>query len=224
MSTQNAKASSLVLASASPRRRELIRALDMSVRLADPDTDEGKPLSGESPDTFVRRLSTDKARQVASETTDALVLAADTVVVLDGSVLGKPADRSEAARMLSGLRDRAHTVVTGLTLIDVPSGRRRSTTRATDVTMRDYSSEEVAAYVASGEPMDKAGGYAVQDRAFRPARGIEGCYLNVVGLPLCDVVDLLEGFGVAATLRADWHPPNECRDCPLQTRLEVGRT
>ena len=193
------------------------------MELASPDGEEGAPLAGETPRQFVLRLSLEKARLVASKTSDAIVLGADTAVVLDGDVLGKPDGKAEAVRMLRKLRGRVHTVVTGVTALDSRSGRWLSAAKATDVTMRDFSDEEVAAYVASGDSLDKAGGYAIQDEAFRPARDTFGCYLNVVGLPMCEVVGLLEGLGVQVRLRQGWQLAEQCRDCPLEQRMEVNR-
>ena len=118
--------------------------------------------------------------------------------------------------MLGALRGREHTVLTGVTVTEAPSGRRLSGHRSTAVRMRACSDEEIAAYVASGRPMDKAGAYAVQDADFRPAEAVSGCYLNVVGLPLCVVADLLGGFGVRAGLRDGWELPPQCGGCSLR--------
>ena len=204
-----------VLASSSPRRREIINALDLDVELASPDDQEGPRRDGETAREMVLRLSLDKAQQVARPGGSAVVLAADTAVVHDGAVLGKPADAAEAARMLRALRGRPHTVITGVTALDSRSGRRDSAVSSTEVTMRPYSDAEISAYVATGEPMDKAGAYGVQDQRFRPAEEVRGCYLNVVGLPLCDVVDLLVRLDMRAPLRHGWRPPSRCRSCPL---------
>ena len=211
----------VVLASESPRRRWLAGALNMPVETAGPGSDEGRPLPGETPAGFVMRLSAEKAEAVARLAGDAIVLGADTTVVLDGQVLGKPADRGEAIWMLRELRGRSHTVVTGVTALDGRSGRRLCGVKSTDVLMREYSDGEIQAYVDSGEPMDKAGAYAVQDGAFRPALETTGCYLNVVGLPLCEVVNMLEELGVRAGLRPDSHVADDCPRCPLARRTEV---
>ena len=152
----------LILASDSPRRRELVGALDLPLELASPGGEEGAPRESESARQFALRLSMEKAGRVAAEAGDAVVLGADTVVVLDATVLGKPTDAGDAVQMLRKLRSRAHSVVTGVTALDVESGRRVSASKATEVIMRDYSNDEVAYYVASGEPSDKAGAYAVQ--------------------------------------------------------------
>ena len=208
----------LVLASASPRRRELIKALDLPVRTTASSVAESASREGETPRDYVSRVSLDKVRRAARRAGDAIVLAADTAVAVDGEVLGKPADADEAARMLRKLRGRGHTVVTGVAAVDGATGRRLSVAKSTEVAMRCYSDREIADYVASGSPLDKAGAYGVQDQAFRPAEEIDGCYLNVVGLPLCEVVDLLEGLGVEVRLATGWRPPEECHDCPLAER------
>lgn len=213
----------VVLASDSPRRREIVAALDIHVETASPGGDEAPRRKGETPGDLVLRLSFDKARRVAARIDRAVVLGADTVVVLDGEVLGKPDNDEQAARMLGRLRGRAHTVTTGVTVLDARTGRRVSAVTSTCVTMRHYSDGETAVYVASGEPLDKAGAYAVQDPGFHPARSVEGCYLNVVGLPLCETVSLLRDLEVQARLRPDWQPPDQCRSCPLDERQEALR-
>lgn len=211
----------VVLASGSPRRRELIRALDIPAQPISPNDGEGPQFTGETPADFVIRLALGKAHQVAAEVGEAIVLSADTVVVLDGDVLGKPANDAEATRMLRRLRGRVHTVLTGVTALDVGSGRWVSVTKSTDVTLRHYSDDELGAYVASGEPLDKAGAYAVQDERFNPAERIQGCYSNAVGLPLCEVVTLLDRLGIQARPRRGWRAPQQCHDCPLAQEQEA---
>lgn len=169
------------------------------------------------------RLSLEKAEEVARRTPAALVMAADTTVVIDGDVLGKPDDGEAATAMLRRLRNRTHVVVTGLTAMDSATGAWRSSAKCTQVTMRRYSDDEIQRYVSAGEPLDKAGGYAVQDPGFRPARMVDGCYLNVVGLPLCEAVSLQQQMGEAASLRPQWAPPSECRDCLLSQRGEAPK-
>ena len=212
-----------MLASASPRRRELIRALDLSVEVISPaEEEDSQPRHRETPEEFVVRLALHKARQVAKVAGEAVVIGADTAVVLAGEVLGKPASMAEATHMLERLRGRPHRVVTGVVVLDARSDRQRSIAVSSDVTMRRYSAEEMAEYVASGDPLDKAGGYAVQNETFHPAERVQGCYPNVVGLPLCELVGLLEGLGMEAPLKRDWRPPQECLDCPLRDRQEVS--
>ena len=213
----------LVLASGSPRRRALAAAFVPMPELIAPSSQETPPRAGESPERYVLRLSLEKAHGTAAGVRDALVLGADTAIVLNGEVFGKPESPSQAARMLRRLRGKAHRVVTGVTAVDSESGASLGATRSTDVTMRRYSDEELEAYVATGDPMDKAGAYAVQDVSFRPAEPVQDCYLNVVGLPLCDVVGLLAKLGADARLRPDWRPPDECLDCPLRATSEVHR-
>jgi MAF protein len=146
--------------------------------------------SGEAPASTALRLSLAKAHAVAALHPHALVLGCDTIVAFHGEVLGKPADAQEAQRMLTLLQGCTHTVFTGLALV----GRQREVTQQADtkVTMRDYTNAELAAYVASDNPLDKAGAYAIQHRSFHPVASWEGCYANVVGLPLCHVVAALE--------------------------------
>jgi MAF protein len=150
---------------------------------------------GEGPQEMASRLSALKARAVASATSAGLVIAADTLVYLDGEVLGKPSSSREAAGMLHQLRARPHEVFSGVTLVDAQSGAERTRLVRTTVWMRDYTDAEIAAYVASGDPMDKAGAYAIQHRALSPVQRINGCYANVMGLPLCDLYCMLSHAG-----------------------------
>lgn len=212
----------LILASGSPRRREIVKALEMPIRMTVSDAFEGPPEAGEEPVEYVRRLSLEKARTARHEREGSLILGADTIVVHEGEIHGKPADEVEAIHMLERLRGRTHSVITGVTLFDVDTGRHRSAARASDIVMRNYGYEEIRAYVASGEPMDKAGAYAAQDERFNPAAEIRGCYLNVVGLPLCDVIDIMADMGVKACLKTGWTPPDRCRECPLRQVPEVS--
>ncbi len=142
-------------------------------------------------------VALDKARAVAREWTGgpAVVLGADTEVVLDGRYLGKPRDAADAARMLHELSGRTHEVVTGLALVDAPSGREETLAVTTRVTMIDAGAEEIAAYVATGEPLDKAGAYAVQGLGARLVARVDGCFTNVVGLPVETTRRLLERWG-----------------------------
>ena len=212
----------LVLASTSPRRRELVRGLARAVEAVAPGGEETAPRSGEAPERYVTRLALAKARGVALQGGNAIVIGADTAVVLAGEVLGKPSDAREATAMLQRLRGRTHRVVTGVAAVHTGTGRDRTSATSSEVRMRPYSDGEVAAYVASGDPLDKAGGYAVQDTSFRPAEAVVGCYLNVVGLPLCEVTAALEELGGPTQLRAGWAPPEECDDCALRPSEEAA--
>ena len=205
----------LILASKSPRRREIICALGGSIEITSSDVVEDGPYPGEPPDRYASRLAETKARAATEGRRDGILIGADTVVTLDGEILGKPISNSEAIDMLSRLRGRTHYVITAVCVLDTATGRSVSDAGCTAVTMRDYSDDEIEDYVASGEPMDKAGAYGVQDRVFRPAELVDGCYLNVVGLPLCTVVDLLRRFGVPARVRPGWEPPAGCQACDI---------
>lgn len=156
-----------------------------------PDVDETR-LPDEHPADYVRRLAEKKARALPGE---ALVIAADTIVADGGQVLGKPSDAAEAAAMLRQLSGRTHQVYTGIALSE--NGDILSTVRRTEVTLRPFSAAEIQAYVQSGDPLDKAGAYAIQNRDFQPVASFEGCLANVMGLPLCDLSRLLGKRGVA---------------------------
>jgi len=188
---------SLWLASQSPRRREMITWLDLPVQTTSANVDES-PLADEYPREQAIRLARLKA-QVATTAQAAWVLAADTIVDLDQTALGKPRSSDEATAMLRQLRDRAHAVHTGVALYTPESGVtvRRVTSL---VQMRPYTEDEIAAYVAGGDPLDKAGAYAIQHPSFAPVAVVDRCYANVVGLPLCAVAALLEEQGITLVI------------------------
>lgn len=173
----------IILASASPRRADLLRQAGIDFIAIPADVDE-RVLSGEEPEAHVMRLATEKARVVAEKTGHGLVIGADTVVVIDGKILGKPVDRAEAVSMLRLLSGRGHRVMTGLTLANVGSREVSCHVEVTDVFFRELGDREIDAYVNSGEPMDKAGAYGIQEKGVFFVRRVEGCYNNVVGLPL----------------------------------------
>lgn len=206
-----------MLASGSPRRRELIRALDIDARIMGSGGDEDAPKPRETASAYVQRLALTKAQRARKAAPGALILSADTTVDLDGLLLGKPDDDAHAARMLAMLRGKTHKVVTGVALLDAANGKCATTARATEVYMREYSAAEIAAYIARGETRDKAGAYAAQDKIFRPAANIRGCYLNVIGLPLCDALQLLRDMGAPARLIDGWQAPDGCDDCARWT-------
>jgi septum formation protein len=189
----------LVLASASPRRRELLRGIWPEFEVIPSDVDE--TLDAGPVADAVESLALRKGRAVASRIGAGMVLAADTVVVIDGLVLGKPAGPEEARGMLERLRGRAHEVITGVAAIDAASGRAESTTAVSRVLMASYSEATIEAYVASGSPFDKAGGYAIQDLGGALVDGVIGSYTNVVGLPVEATRRLLQGFGVLSERR-----------------------
>jgi septum formation protein len=186
----------LVLASTSPRRRELLQALGLPFIIVPAEVDERQQTSA-SPATLVQSLSQAKAAAVAARYPDAVIVAADTLVVLDDLVLGKPANVEEAARMLRALRGRAHLVYSAVTALAAATGRQATAISESRVWLRNYSEAEIAAYVASGNPLDKAGAYAIQHRHFTPVARIEGCYASVMGLPLGHLAQVLAAVGVA---------------------------
>lgn len=195
----------LVLASGSPRRREMLEGLGLRFEVRPVDLDES-PLPGEDPAAYVGRLALAKARAAAgqAENEGALVLGADTVVVVDGELLGKPSDPADAARMLRQIAGRRHQVFTGVALLD--GDREWLEIARTGVEMAALSDQEIARYVASGEPLDKAGAYAVQGRGSLFVKALDGNYSNVVGLPLPVVYQLLQAAGGPDPLLAGLSP------------------
>jgi MAF protein len=190
----------LILASSSPRRRELLALTQWPAEIRPAQADE-QPLAGEDAAGVAQRLSRVKAHCVAEQApAGSLVLAADTVVVLEGAILGKPADESEARAMLGTLRGREHEVITGLALRVAGDAWEAADLCQTRVPMRDYTESEADAYVRSGAALDKAGAYGIQDRGFEPVDmdRMSGCFANVMGLPLCHLVRLMRRRGIRA--------------------------
>ena len=185
----------VVLASASPRRRELLSLTGLRF-IVDPSDYEEDLLQALPPRKLARVLSQRKAESVAARHPHAIVIGADTFIVFEGSLMGKPRSKAEAVAMLRRLSGRTHLVITGFTILDVPGKRRRSQSVVTRVTFRHLTDREIAAYVRSGEPMDKAGAYAIQGRAALFVKKIAGDYFNVIGLPLCALAERLRDFGV----------------------------
>ena len=186
---------SIILASQSPRRRQLLGQIGLDHFIVRPARGEEVMDPALSPAQLVEELSRQKAREVAGASAPGdLVIAADTVVAIDGRVLGKPHDREEACAMLSALSGREHTVYTGVTVCR--DDRMLTQHEATQVRFRPLSPREIQAYVDSGEPMDKAGAYGVQELGALLVEGIRGDYFNVVGLPLCRLGQMLSQFGV----------------------------
>ncbi len=198
----------LILASSSPRRRELLASLGAEFTVIKPDVDETRQ-EDETPRDYVRRLSREKAYAVAAQVgSPAAILAADTVVILaadtigidhGGELLGKPLDDADTREMLRRLRGRAHVVCTAFTLLKLNEGRsapvEMSDLISTTVYMRDYTDAEIAAYIATDDPFDKAGGYAIQHEGFHPVERLVGSYTNVVGLPIEAVERALKAIG-----------------------------
>lgn len=196
--------------------------LDLAVTCVSPKEPETKPGSDEAVEAYVVRLSLGKAKEVFLQNPSSVVIGADTVVVLEGMILGKPIDIKDAIETLQALRGRTHRVVTGIAVLDPSTGEADIVTRSSIVAMRRYTNDEIADYVSRGGPFDKAGGYAVQDPIFNPCEHIEGCYLNVVGLPLCDLLALLRRIKVNATMGIGWRLPYGCNDCPIAGEEKVS--
>jgi septum formation protein len=216
----------LVLASASPRRYELLSLLGIPFTTLQAGTEE-RLHPGESPPAAVQRFAREKAAAIAAQLDGrdavvagdrrhAIVIGADTAVVLDGRILGKPAGAAEARDMLLALRGRSHHVYTALALIPLPAGEPLACLALTGVPMRDYTAAEIDRYVASGDPFDKAGAYAIQNPGFHPVPHLAGCYANVMGLPLCHLTAQLRRLAVYPPVDV----PQVCQaaigyDCPV---------
>lgn len=191
----------IILASASPRRRELLKMLKIEFEVLTDNTPENAE-GAKSPEEAVVMLAARKCENVAAripEGTEALVIAADTVVSQNGAVIGKPKDESDAFRILTALGGTAHSVYTGVCVKDLKAGKETRFFEKTDVVFRDLSDDEIRAYIASGEPMDKAGAYGIQGLGSVFVKEIHGDYFNVVGLPLCRLCEVLKSeYGMKA--------------------------
>ncbi len=188
----------IILASASPRRAALLRQIHLPFRVLPSSMDEDgeSALEGETPEAFASRLALAKAREVAERLARGLVIGADTVVVCDGKMLGKPRDSSEAQGFLLSLAGRIHRVTSGVAVLEIETGRAEVGSSTTKVRMRAFGAKEAARYVASGEPLDKSGAYGIQGWGALLVEGIQGDYFTVVGLPLALLAKLLRRFGV----------------------------
>jgi len=218
----------LILASNSPRRRQLLALADWMFNVIVADVDESTR-ANESPAEYVLRLAETKARAITAHA-DQIILAADTTVVDGNDILGKPQDNVEAFAMLTRLRGRTHQVYTGVALLRLSDGLLLKELSVTDVPMRNYSDEEIHAYIQTGDPLDKAGAYAIQHPRFKPVampshdrEGMSGCYAGVMGLPMCHVVRMLRKMDVPP--RAD--VPVKCQTlleyhCPVSKAILSG--
>jgi septum formation protein len=224
----------LVLASNSPRRRELLRLGGWSFDTRPAELDESQR-SGEAPAAYVLRLAESKAhaclrslrrryRHANAAQQDQTILAADTTVVDAGVILGKPKDPAEAAEMLHNLRGHSHQVLTGIAVLRPSDEILVTDLCVTQVPMRAYSDDEIDAYVASGDPLDKAGAYAIQHPGFHPVERLDGCYASVMGLPLCHLTRSLRKLGIAPTTDI----AVECQSalgyaCPISSAILGGK-
>lgn len=189
-----------ILASKSPRRKILLRNLIDPFIVVNSDVDE-LVLPGEKPEEFVIRLAREKALKggegmLPNNIDNVFVIGADTIVVDGKEILGKPLDQKDAARILEQLRGNTHQVLSGIALYDLKSGEIQTRLVCTDVKMREYTEDEIEEYIASGDPLDKAGAYGIQNRHFNPAPEFSGCFANVMGLPLCHLAVLVKEMGI----------------------------
>jgi septum formation protein len=220
----------LYLASNSPRRKELLSLIGWKYSILQTSVDE-TPHSNENGVEYVKRLAKSKASTAANlPGVNGVIIAADTAVVDinpsgNAEILGKPGDKNEAIEMLRGLRGHNHQVFTAISIIRTWDGTILSDLCGTDVPMRNYSDEEIETYVASGDPMDKAGAYAIQHQGFHPVEKLHGCYANVMGLPLCHLTRSLSQFGLSAMVNV----PQTCQaaleyDCVVFPHILSGKS
>lgn len=212
----------IVLASNSPRRRQLLALTNVDFIVSVADVDESISTFGESPADYVLRLAETKARAVTADA-HRLILAADTTVVDGRDILGKPKDDAEAFAMLSQLRGRTHQVYTGIALLRASDGLLLTDLCVTDVPMRNYTDDEIRGYIATRDPFDKAGAYAIQHAGFHPVENLSGCRASVMGLPLCHVTRLLKKIHIVPVADV----PANCQrhleyQCPVYERILNG--
>ncbi len=186
----------LVLASNSPRRKQLLALGNWNFTTIVSDVDESQ-LAGESPTEYVLRLAKAKAQAVAGKVDpESIIIGSDTSVIFNETIFGKPVDEADAEHMLQQLRGQTHQVFTGVAFYRVSDGKILTELCITDVPMRAYSNEEIAAYIQTGDPMDKAGAYAIQHPKFQPVAAMHGCFAGVMGLPMCHVVRALRQLDI----------------------------
>lgn len=198
----------IILGSASPRRRELLGKLGVPFEVMTADVDEDIITIANPAENVLGRARLKAATLKTIVPKGALVITADTTVADGAEMLNKPSDEDEAWRMLRQLRGHTHQVHSGVIVIGA-DGVEHSVVNSSDVVMRPYTDEEIAAYIATGDPMDKAGAYAIQHAKFRPVAEINGCYTGIMGLPLCDLADILRACGVQITISKKLNAPEE---------------
>jgi len=197
----------LLLASNSPRRKQLLALGNWEFKITVSDVDESQ-MAGEAPKEYVLRLAQAKALAVAGKAQpEAVIIGSDTAVVDGNSILGKPTDEADAMRMLRQLRGHTHQVFTGVAVYRVSDKSMLTELCVTDVPMRNYSEDEIQAYVKTGDPLDKAGAYAIQHPGFQPVESMSGCYAGVMGLPMCHVLRALQKFDISPSNDV----PSACR-------------
>jgi MAF protein len=199
----------IVLASKSPRRQELLRNLFDHFLVISAEVDE-IPHPGEDPESYVVRLAKNKAITAADKIPpnadlDFMVIGADTIVLFESEILGKPHDEEDARKILEKLRGRSHLVLSAIALVHLPSREVRTRLVKSVVEMRNYSDEEIKTYISSGDPLDKAGAYAIQNRTFDPVPAYNNCFANVMGLPLCDLYIIMKAMGTEGNIKVAEH-------------------
>ena len=202
----------IVLASASPRRAHLLALLGISYEIDASAVDEDLSAPQDAAER-AQELALNKARAVAARHPEALVLGADTLISFRGRLLGKPRDAADAVATLRALRGRWHRVITGLAVVNTATGQEMTGAEVTRVLMRRYSDVEIAAYIATGDPMDKAASYAVQHREFHPVERLDVCYTKVMGMPLCATLDILRRAGAGVPVQGDALRKPACSFC-----------
>lgn len=213
----------LVLASNSPRRKQLLALGNWNFTTIVSDVDESQ-LAGESPTEYVLRLAKAKAQAVAGKVdSESIIIGSDTSVIFNETIFGKPVDEADAEHMLQQLRGQTHQVFTGVAFYRVSDGKILTELCITDVPMRAYSNEEIAAYIQTGDPMDKAGAYAIQHPKFQPVAAMHGCFAGVMGLPMCHVVRALRQLDIQPPADV----PSACQNllnyqCHVSSRILQG--
>ena len=213
----------LILASNSPRRRQLLGLGNWKFQVIVSDIDESQH-TGEAPHEYVLRLAKEKTLAVAHKAPpEAVIIGSDTSVIDGDEILGKPLNEKDAERMLKQLRGRTHQVYTGVAVHRIRDGKMLTELSITDVPMRNYSDEEIMAYIATGDPMDKAGAYAIQHPEFQPVESMSGCFAGVMGLPMCHLLRALQKLEL--TTGAD--VPSACQtllnyQCPVSRAILRG--
>jgi MAF protein len=213
----------ILLASNSPRRRELIALGNWIFTASSTDVDESQR-PGESPASYVLRLAEAKARaSMASAGQAQIIVAADTAVTFDGTIFGKPKDAADAVLMLKRLRGHVHQVYTGLAVLKIIAGQLLTDLCVTDVPMRNYADAEIEAYVQSGDPLDKAGAYAIQHPQFQPVESMSGCFASVMGLPMCHLVRVLAQMEISPNANVPANCQTSLRyQCPVSAAILRG--
>ena len=216
MEKKNNQEKVIVFATSSPRRKQMLLQFGLNFGFVDPIGDERIKQDNESPIEYVQSLATQKARSVFGMVPqNAIIFAADTVVVSEDQVIGKPLNRTEAVETLRNLSDSLHRVITAICVYDVIKDVYLQETVTTKVQMRDFADSEIRAYVETGDPMDKAGSYAIQNDFFHPVEAIEGCYFSVVGLPICTLLKILTQLKLKTIIDVEKHRKDflKCTGC-----------